>query len=161
MSAVVFDGWEDWWKDSERASPSLSRRLRLFVEPARGTSLPSGDIVHGHLRIPNALASGRVLTGIVDWDHVGVGTRTLDLTMLLFDWQRFQVTGRNRDISEGGRMLLDRILNLVGDAGFRSLLGYVSIAALAVHFRHRSHEDLTISQHAIASILDWYGMSMP
>jgi hypothetical protein len=51
--AVVFDGWEDWWQDSARAAPQLTRRLHSFLEPAQGSSLPTTDIVHGHIGLRN------------------------------------------------------------------------------------------------------------
>ncbi len=154
VGAVVFDGWEDWWQDSERAAPQLTRRLQAFLEPACGASLPTSDIVHGHLGIRNALAHDGVITGIVDWDHVGVGTRALDYTCLLFNWQRLRHTQPTAAIADGGQRLVDRILELVGDSGLRSLVCYMSIANLALNFRNHEHEDLKTNQHVIESILD-------
>jgi aminoglycoside phosphotransferase len=154
VAAVVFDGWEDWWQDSERAAPQLTRRLQAFLEPARGTSLPASDIVHGHLGLRNVLARDGVITGIVDWDHVGVGTRALDYTGLLFNWQRLRLTHPTAATPDGGQQLLDRILELVSDSGFRSLVCYMSIANLALNFRHREKDDLETNQHVIETILD-------
>ena len=154
VGAVVFDGWEDWWQDSERAAPQLTRRLQAFLEPARGSSLPVSDIVHGHIGLRNVLARDGVITGIVDWDHVGVGTRALDYTGLLFNWQRLRLTHPTAATPEGGRRLLGRILELVGESGFRSLVCYMSIANLALNFRHREHQDLTTNRQVIESILD-------
>jgi aminoglycoside phosphotransferase (APT) family kinase protein len=40
------------------------------------------DVVHGDLNLSNVLARDGAITGIVDWDHIGVGSRALDLTEL-------------------------------------------------------------------------------
>jgi Ser/Thr protein kinase RdoA (MazF antagonist) len=154
VGAVVFDGWENWWKDSERAAPQLARRLQSFLEPAEGASLPAADIVHGHISLRNVLARDGVITGIVDWDHVGVGTRALDFTGLLFNWQRLRVTYPTAATADGGQRLRGRILELAGDSGFRSLVCYMGIANLALSFRHREHEALKANRRAIEAILN-------
>jgi hypothetical protein len=41
---------------------ATSRRLREFLEPARGHRLPSGDLVHGDLGLANVLAADGVIT---------------------------------------------------------------------------------------------------
>jgi aminoglycoside phosphotransferase (APT) family kinase protein len=110
--------------------------------------------VHGHLGLRNVLARDGVITGIVDWDHVGVGTRALDYTGLLFNWQRLRLTHPTAATPDGRQRLLDRILELVSDSGLRSLVSYMSIANLALNFRHREHEDLKRNRHVIEAILD-------
>jgi hypothetical protein len=160
VGAVVFDGWEDWWQDSERAAPQLTRRLQSFLEPAQDTSLLAADIVHGHLGLRNVLARDRVITGIVDWDHVGVGTRALDYTGLLFNWQRLRLTHPTAATADGGHRLRGRILELVGDSGLRSLVCYMSIANLALNFRHGGHEALKTNQRAIEAILNDFSAAL-
>jgi aminoglycoside phosphotransferase (APT) family kinase protein len=61
--------------------------------------------VHGDLNLSNVLARDGVITGIIDWDHVGVGSRALDLTSLLFDWQRLQLAHESAPAPAGGERL--------------------------------------------------------
>jgi hypothetical protein len=104
--------------------------------------------------VRNVLARGRVITGIVDWDKVGVGTRALDYTGLLFNWQRLRLTHTGATDDDWGQRLVGLILQLVGDSGFRSLVTYMSIANLALNLRHREHGDLNINKRVIELILN-------
>jgi aminoglycoside phosphotransferase len=56
-------------------------QVRLPGEPVRTVDASLLDL-------SNVLTRDGVITGIVDWDHIGLGSRALDLTSLLFDWQR-------------------------------------------------------------------------
>jgi aminoglycoside phosphotransferase (APT) family kinase protein len=55
--------------------------------------LPTSDLVHGDLNLGNVLARGGAITGVVDWDAIGLGSRAVDLTGLLCDWQRLRLAG--------------------------------------------------------------------
>jgi Ser/Thr protein kinase RdoA (MazF antagonist) len=101
IATVVFEGWEGWWTAPSKAAPETTRRLRAFLEPARGHRLPVADLVHGDLNLSNVLALDGVITGVVDWDHVGVGSGALDLTSLLYDWQRLRLADEGQ--RDGGR----------------------------------------------------------
>src|SRR5207248_1279077 len=94
IELVLFDRWEGWWEAAEAAAPETSRRLQAFVEPARGHRLPGGDLVHEDLNLTNVLAEGGTITGVVDWDAIGYGSRASDLAGLLFDWHRLRLGGR-------------------------------------------------------------------
>jgi aminoglycoside phosphotransferase (APT) family kinase protein len=73
-----------------------------------------------------------VITGIVDWDHVGVGSRALDLTSLLFDWQRLQLAHESALAPDGGERLVRRIVRVAGEPGLRCTVAYGAIARLAL-----------------------------
>jgi Ser/Thr protein kinase RdoA (MazF antagonist) len=87
IGVVLFEGWEHWWEAAESAAPKTARRLRSFLEPAWGHRLQVRDVVHGDLNVSNVLARDGEITGVVDLDHLGLGSRAVDLTSLLFDWQ--------------------------------------------------------------------------
>ena len=93
IERVLFERWEGWWEAAEAAAPETCRRLHAFVEPARGYRLPGGDLVHGDLNLANVLAEGDTITGVVDCDAVGYGSRGADLAGLLFDWHRLRLGG--------------------------------------------------------------------
>jgi hypothetical protein len=69
---VLFQGWEHWWDSAQAATPQTSRRLRAFLQPAWGHRLPGGDLVHGDLNLTNVLATDGVISGVVDWDDLGL-----------------------------------------------------------------------------------------
>jgi hypothetical protein len=45
-----------------------------------------------------------------DWDHLGTGSPALDLTSLLFDWQRLRLGSEGAVVSDGGERLVRRIM---------------------------------------------------
>jgi aminoglycoside phosphotransferase len=46
--------------------------------------LPNTDLVHGDLTIGQVLSRGDIISGVLDWDQVGYGDRTLDLVGLWY-----------------------------------------------------------------------------
>lgn len=93
IGVVLFEGWEHWWDAAHLVAPRAGRRLRTFLQSAWGHRLPAADLVHGDLNLTNVLAEHGVITGVVDWDDLGVGCRAVDLAGLLFDWQRLRLAG--------------------------------------------------------------------
>jgi aminoglycoside phosphotransferase (APT) family kinase protein len=49
------------------------------------------------------------MTGVVDWDHPGLGSRALDLTSLLLDWRRLRLAREGPAVSDWGERLVRRI----------------------------------------------------
>jgi aminoglycoside phosphotransferase (APT) family kinase protein len=76
----------------------------------------------------NLLTDGIRITGVVDWDEFGLGSRALDLIALAVDCERF-----------GGRAAADRLLGraveVAGGGGLRCLVSYRAIGGLA-YYRH-------------------------
>lgn len=155
VGVVVFDGWEGWWEDVERALPELAQRLHVYLQSARHRSLTAADVVHGHLSLGNVLVRNDTVTGIVDWDHVGVGSRALDYARLLFEWQRLRQSHPADTAADGGERLVAHILGLVGDTGLRILVCYQAIATLAFCLRH-GEKDLDARRRVVESLLDAY-----
>jgi Ser/Thr protein kinase RdoA (MazF antagonist) len=157
IGAVVFEGWEGWWDAAEQAAPETTRRLRAFLEPAMGNRLPVADVVHGDLNLSNVLADNGVITGVVDWDHIGVGSRALDLTSLLFDWQRLRLADEDSVTADGADRLVRRVVEIAGEPGLRCTVTYGSIARLALSTQRGEHDQLATWRRVADAIVDAIG----
>jgi Ser/Thr protein kinase RdoA (MazF antagonist) len=129
---VLFEGWEHWWDGTHAAAPATAARLRAFLEPAWGHRLPTADLVHGDLGLDNVLADGGVISGVVDWDDVGLGSRAIDLAGLLFDWHRLRLTGGRALAPDGGERLVRRIAAVAGEVGLRCSVAYAAVERLGL-----------------------------
>lgn len=128
VANVLFDDWDQVWADAPRACAAagpLCARLRRWLEPVWGLRLPATDYAHNDLNLSNVLSDGAMITGVVDWDEFGLGSRALDLVALAVDCER-----------RGDRTATDRLLaaaaQVAGDDGLRCLVSYRAIAGLAV-----------------------------
>jgi Ser/Thr protein kinase RdoA (MazF antagonist) len=133
VANVLFDDWDDVWADAPRACAAagpLCVRLRRWLEPAWGLRLPPADYAHNDLNPSNILADGARITGVVDWDEFGLGSRALDLIALAVDCER----GGHRAVAD---RLLARAAEVAGGDGLRCLVSYRAIAGLAHLTRER------------------------
>lgn len=136
IANVLFDDWDEVWDDAPRACAAagpLCARLRRWLEPVWGLRLPSADYAHNDLNCSSILSDGERITGVVDWDEFGLGSRALDLVVLAFDCER-----------SGDTVATDRLLaraaGVAGDDGLRCLVAYRAIAGLAhLTFEWRSY----------------------
>jgi aminoglycoside phosphotransferase (APT) family kinase protein len=132
VANVLFDDWDEVWADAPRACAAagpLCERLRRWLEPVWGLRLPAPDYAHNDLNSSNILTDGTRITGVVDWDEFGLGSRALDLVVLAFDGER------SGDHAAADR-LLARAAQVAGRDGLRCLVSYRAIAGLA----HLTHE---------------------
>jgi hypothetical protein len=132
VANVLFDDWDDVWADAPRASDAagpLCARLRRWLQPVWGLRLPPTDYANNDLNLSNILTDGERITGVVDWDEFGLGSRALDLVALALDCER------GRDHAAADR-LLTRAAQIAADDGLRCLVSYRAIAGLA----HLTHE---------------------
>jgi Ser/Thr protein kinase RdoA (MazF antagonist) len=136
VANVLFDDWDEVWADAPRACAAagpLCERLRRWLEPVWGLRLPPADYAHNDLNASNILTDGTQITGVVDWDEFGLGSRALDLVVLAFDCER---SGEHAAADR----LLARAAQVVGDDGLRCLISYRAIAGLAhLTFEWRSY----------------------
>jgi hypothetical protein len=136
VANVLFDDWDDVWVNAPRAcaaAGSLCERLRRWLEPVWGLRLPPADYAHNDLNASNILTDGTRITGVVDWDEFGLGSRALDLVVLAFDCERSGDRG-------AADRLLARAARVAGGDGLRCLISYRAIAALAcLTFEWRSY----------------------
>jgi aminoglycoside phosphotransferase (APT) family kinase protein len=152
LAAVLFDGWERWWDRSLDAAPETAMRLRSFLEPVWGHRLPVEDVAHGDLNLSNVLVRGGAITGVVDWDAVGSGSRAVDLGSLLLGWQRLRLAGRAAP--EGGGRLVDRIVEISGDASLRCVIAYGAVARLALTAQRGQAGELEAWRQTTDALLD-------
>ena len=86
------------------------------MEPARGSRLPCNDLVHHDFNLSNILLHNGSVSGVVDWQDAGRGSRALDFAAMLFEWHRIQEAGG--EVAPGGKVrLAQEILNAAGDHG--------------------------------------------
>jgi hypothetical protein len=133
VSNVLFDDWDEVWADAARACAAagpLCARLRRWLQPVWGLRLPPADYAHNDLNPSNILTNGARITGVVDWDEFGLGSRALDLIALALDCEE-----------SGDRAATDRLLgraaSVAGLGGLRCLVSYRAIGGLAVFTRER------------------------
>jgi aminoglycoside phosphotransferase (APT) family kinase protein len=133
VAHVLFDDWDDQWAGAAQAGPGadlLCRRLRAWLQPVWGLRLPAADYAHNDLNLSNILTDGTRITGVVDWDEFGLGSRALDLVTLAADGQR----GGNHAATG---QLLAQAARVAGDGGLRCLVSYRAIASLAHSYQER------------------------
>ncbi len=130
LAHVLFDDWDDVWVDAARsaaAADQLCERLRAWLRPAWGLILEPTDFATNDLNLSNVLSDGSRITGVVDWDAFGLGSRALDLVALAFDCAQL-----------GDWAAVDRLLgraeSIVGPDGLRCLVSYRAIAYLGSGF---------------------------
>src|SRR6266542_3017983 len=155
IGVVLFEGWEHWWEAAEAAAPQASRRLRRFLEPAWGHRLPATDVVHGDLNLTNVLAADGAITGVLDWDDLGVGCRTTDLAGLLFEWYRLRLAGQDGLAPDGAKRLVRRIVEIAGDQGLRCVVGYGAVARLGLSAQRNQSDALQTWRHVTEAVLDF------
>lgn len=153
IAHVLFDDWDQEWDDAALACSAagpLCARLRRWLQPVWGLRLPPTDYTHNDLNLSNILTDGTRITGVVDWDEFGLGSRALDLIALALDCER------DGDHTSADR-LLSRAAQVAGDDGLRCLLSYRAIAMLAHTTRQRHAYDDSLADAecaAVAGILD-------
>ena len=121
------------------------REAGRLQQPAWGLRLPPADYAHNDLNLSNILTDGEKITGTVDWDEFGLGSRALDLIVLALDCQQ-------RGAPAAAGRLLARAASAVGSAGLRCLVSYRALAGLAEDTREDQPSQAEIQ--AISAILD-------
>jgi aminoglycoside phosphotransferase (APT) family kinase protein len=109
--------------------------------------------VHGDLNLTNVLAGDGVITGVVDWDNVGLGSRAADLAGLLFDWHRLRLAG-DPLAPNGAERLVRRIVETVGDQGLRCVVAYGAVARLGLAAQRREPDALQTWRRVTDALLD-------
>lgn len=86
--------WDRAFGDGENAPRSMTRRIGpsgielierfdALLAPYAGLELPRSDLVHGDLNASNVMCQNDEITGVVDAESLGSGTRALDYATLL------------------------------------------------------------------------------
>ena len=149
IANVLFDDWDEVWADAARAGGAagpLCGRIRRWLRPVWGLRLPAADFAHNDLNLSNILTDGDQITGVVDRDEFGLGSRALDLVAAALDCQQ-----------RGAHAAADRLLaaaaSAAGGAGLRCLVSYRALAALAEDTREGGQASRPEIQ-AIEAVLD-------
>jgi aminoglycoside phosphotransferase (APT) family kinase protein len=145
LANVLFDDWDEVWADAGRAAGPLCERIRRWLEPAWGLRLPPADYAHNDLNLSNILTDGEKITGVVDWDEFGLGSRALDLVVLALDCQQLGAGAT-------AGLLLERAASAAGGGGLRCLVSYRALASLAENIREDQSPQAEIQ--AISAVLD-------
>jgi len=148
IANVLFDDWDEVWADAARAgggAGALCARIRRWLQPVWGLRLPPVDFAHNDLNLSNILTDGEQITGVVDWDEFGLGSRALDLIVLALDCQE-------RGAPAAAGRLLARAASAVGNSGVRCLVSYRALATLAEDTREGQSPQAEIQ--VISAILD-------
>lgn len=145
IANVLFDDWDQVWPDAARAAGPLAARIRSWLQPVWGLRLPPADYAHNDLNLSNILTDGEKITGVVDWDEFGLGSRALDLIVLALDCQQ-------RGAPAAADRLLASAASAVGSAGLRCLVSYRALTTLAENTRE--HQSPRAEIQAISAILD-------
>jgi hypothetical protein len=130
VSVVLFEGWEGWWRTTWRVAPQEAGRLRVLLEPAWGYRLPTDDVVHHDLSVDNVLAVDGTISGVVDWDDGGKGSRAIDLAGLLFEWHHIVASG-GEAATGGGAVIARRLFEVAGEDGLRCAVAYAGVDRIA------------------------------
>lgn len=87
MNAVVFRGEFGNVRALMQYSPETSALvadIEGLVAGLDGKMLPQTDLVHGDMAFGQVLVNDGKVSGVVDWDQVGYGDRTMDLASLWY-----------------------------------------------------------------------------
>lgn len=109
--------------------------------------MPASDYANNDMNLSNILSDGERITGVVDWDEFGLGSRTLDLIAIAFDCER---TGAH----DATLIVLERAAAISGGDGLRQLISYRSIAHLASLARTRGSAPIEPAVTVTKRILD-------
>jgi aminoglycoside phosphotransferase (APT) family kinase protein len=101
------------------------------------------------------LAEHGVISGVVDWDDLGVGCRTTDLAGLLFEWYRLRLAGEAALAPEGAERLVGRIVEIAGDQGLRCVVGYGAMVRLGLAAQRNQSDALQTWRHVTEAVLDF------
>jgi aminoglycoside phosphotransferase (APT) family kinase protein len=85
VHGIVFEGWDGMWetvRQYDETSAELIAGYEQLCRPYREVELPTTDLVHGDLNVGNLLVHNNRITGIVDIEAAGGGTRAYDLVAL-------------------------------------------------------------------------------
>jgi aminoglycoside phosphotransferase (APT) family kinase protein len=86
VGAVVFDdahGYRSRLSNYSSAAADLMRTIVEACSSARGVVIPANDLVHGQMHSGNILVEGKRVTGFIDVEAMGKGTRAVDLASLV------------------------------------------------------------------------------
>jgi aminoglycoside phosphotransferase (APT) family kinase protein len=140
----VFDGWDGVWERVLGYGDEASELLRQYGElcrPYRDAVLPRHDFVHGDLNMGNLLAADGRITGIIDIEAAGSGTRAYDLITLAASAAR---DGAPDAVAE---LLVEAALQAAGQAS-AAITAAAAYASTVEFARHSPYSQSQVDQGA-------------
>ncbi|GAB3241196.1 phosphotransferase [Kineosporia babensis] len=116
--------------------------LERMIKAVPDSEMPAGnDVVHLDFHPGNLLASGKVITGVVDWDGAARGNRAFDLVTLRFGiHHRADTNVTNR---------LDDVLNQLPESVLKPAWAHMSLRMT----------DWAIRHHAPTEVSQWFDLA--
>ncbi|TDO63938.1 aminoglycoside phosphotransferase (APT) family kinase protein [Kribbella sp. VKM Ac-2571] len=147
---VLFDGWDGVWERVQAYDGEVGELLQRYVElcrPYRAAELPHHDFVHGDLNMGNLLAADGRITGIVDIEAAGGGSRAYDLVSL--------AASAARDGAEPGvdELFLEAALRASGRATV-AVCAAAAFATAAEFVHNRSTYGHNLVNHGARRVLE-------
>jgi aminoglycoside phosphotransferase (APT) family kinase protein len=134
VHCVVFEDESHWAPAMRAHSPdtaALLEALQALTRSLAGFTLPAGDIVHSDFGPGNVLAHAGRVTGVIDLEAAGCGSRAIDLAVLLrWGWEGAAPAERAR--------LAERITSIAGPQGAAICLAYQVIDIVAFSIEHHA-----------------------
>ena len=113
---------------------ALLEAVQALTRPLAGITLPADDIVHSDFGPGNVLARDGRVTGIIDLEAAGCGSRAIDLAVLLrWGWEGAAPAERAR--------LAERITSIAGPDGAAICIAYQVIDCVAFTTEHYAPAD--------------------
>ena len=134
VHCVVFED-ESHWAPAMRAhsadTAALVEALQALTRSLAGVALPSDDVVHSDFGPGNVLAHAGRVTGIIDLEAAGCGSRAIDLAVLLrWGWEGAALAERTR--------LAQHITSIAGPHSAALCLAYQVIDIVAFSIEHHN-----------------------
>jgi len=152
VHGVVFEGW-DGVRERVLAyggeAADLVQRYDALCRPYRDVVLPSDDLVHGDLNIGNLLVADGQVTGIIDFEAAGSGSRAYDLVSL--------ATSAARDGAPHGidELFLEAALRAGGRATVAvcAATAYITIAEFSAKLQEGMEELVAVGGRRVLELL--------
>src|SRR5262249_52968723 len=124
---------------------ALCDKLRAWLQSVWGLELPPVDFTCNDLNLSNVLSDGVRITGVVDWDEFGLGSRASDLVAVAFDCTEL-------GDETAADQLWRRATAIAGQDGMRCLVSYRAITHLA-YLTHMGETSKTDAAAAMISAI--------
>ncbi|MDG6105484.1 phosphotransferase [Dactylosporangium aurantiacum] len=148
VTAVVRDDLAGYWANAAAVGPAaraLCARVRAWAA-AQAPPPPAHDYVHLDLNLGNVLTDGGRITGLVDLENLGVGSRAVDAARLAYEWHTHGAPGL-ADFVHYGR-------SCQGDAGWRYAVAHEVACRVGFRSEHTLDLDPATQVTAAAAYFD-------